>query len=189
MFKTEPGAESLPINLGREGYVWFDVEQITPDRDRTLSEVRDEVAADWTAEQQKTALAAKADELKARLEKGETLAALADELGIVVENKMGLKRNSEDAVLGMQAVTAAFSGTVGAIASTPGADGASRILLQVTDVDSDALPDALSNDDQQLTAMAQAAGDDILDQMVNRLQSDYGVTINQAAADQAMVGF
>jgi peptidyl-prolyl cis-trans isomerase D len=86
-------------------------------------------------------------------------------------------------------VTAAFSGPVGATASTPGADGESRILLQVTAVDADALPDALNNDDQQLTAMAQAAGDDILDQMVNRLQSDYGVTINQAAADQAMVGF
>jgi peptidyl-prolyl cis-trans isomerase D len=29
----------------------------------------------------------------------------------------------------------------------------------------------------------------MLDQMVNRLQNDYGVTINQALADQAMVGF
>jgi peptidyl-prolyl cis-trans isomerase D len=189
VFKTEPGAESLPINLGREGYVWFDVEQIIPQRDRTLAEVREDAQADWTAEQQKAALATKADELKARLEKGETLAAIADDLGIVVENKTGLKRNSEDAVLGAQAVTAAFSGPVGATASTPGADGESRILLQVTAVDADALPDALNNDDQQLTAMAQAAGDDILDQMVNRLQSDYGVTINQAAADQAMVGF
>lgn len=189
VFKTEPGAESLPINLGREGYVWFDVEQITPERDRALSEVRDEVLADWTAEQQKTALSTKADELKARLEKGETLVTLADDLGIAVENKIGLKRNSDDAVLGMQAVTAAFSGPVGTIASTPGADGEGRILLQVTAVDADALPSALSNDDQQLEAMAQAAGDDILDQMVNRLQSDYGVTINQAAADQAMVAF
>ena len=36
--------------------------------------------ADWTAEQQRTQLAARAAELKARLEKGETLAAIAAEL-------------------------------------------------------------------------------------------------------------
>jgi peptidyl-prolyl cis-trans isomerase D len=69
------------------------------------------------------------------------------------------------------------------------ADGSSRILFKVTSVDANAPADALANDDQQFTAIARAAGDDMLDQMVNRLQNDYGVTINQALADQAMVGF
>ncbi|GEM_PF-5247839 len=69
------------------------------------------------------------------------------------------------------------------------ADGSSRILFKVTSVDANAPADALTNDDQQLTAIASAAGDDMLDQMVNRLQNDYGVTINQPLADQAMVGF
>jgi peptidyl-prolyl cis-trans isomerase D len=69
------------------------------------------------------------------------------------------------------------------------ADGSSRILFKVTAVDTNAPADALANDDQQFAAIARAAGDDMLDQMVNRLQNDYGVTINQALADQAMVGF
>ena len=44
-----------------------------------------------------------------------------------------------------------------------------------------------ASNDKQLDAIAKAAGDDILDQMVNRLQTEYGVSINQTVADQAMV--
>ena len=189
VFKTEPATEAMPINLGREGYVWFDVDQITADRDRTLDEVKEQVAADWTAEQQRTALAAKADELKARVEKGETLAAIAGEMGLAVENKLGLRRNSEDAVLGQQAGAAVFAGANGMVGATADADGSSRILFKVTAVDTDTPADALDSDQQQITAMANAASDDMLDQMVSRLQNDYGVTINQAAADQAMVAY
>lgn len=189
VFKTEPGNEALPINLGREGYIWFDVDEIIPARDRTLAEVRDDVVADWTAEQQRTALAAKADELKARVQKGETLEAIAGELGLAVEQKSGLRRNADDAIFGQQTITAVFSGAEGTVGAAADADGSSRILFKVTGVDANAPADALANDDQQLTAIASAAGDDMLDQMVNRLQNDYGVTINQTLADQAMVGF
>ncbi|NTJ42283.1 peptidylprolyl isomerase [Agrobacterium larrymoorei] len=189
VFKTEPGTEAPAVNIGREGYVWFDVEQITPPRDRTLDEVRDRVVADWTAEQQRTALAAKADELKARAEKGDTFQTIAGEMGLAVETKMGLRRNSEDALLGQQAVGAVFSGAEGLVGAAPVAEGSSRILFKVTEVNVNAPADALDGNDQQVTAMARAAGDDMLDQMVNRLQNDYGVTINQAAADQAMTAY
>ncbi|NWJ26318.1 peptidylprolyl isomerase [Rhizobium sp. RM] len=189
VFKTEPGTEALPINLGREGYIWFDVDEIIAARDRTLAEVRDDVVADWTAEQQRTALAAKADELKARVEKSETLETIAGELGLAVEQKSGLRRNGEDAIFGQQTIAAVFSGGDGMVGAAADADGSSRILFKVTSVDANAPADALTNDDQQLTAIASAAGDDMLDQMVNRLQNDYGVTINQPLADQAMVGF
>jgi peptidyl-prolyl cis-trans isomerase D len=154
-----------------------------------LAEVKEQVVADWTAEQQRTALAAKADELKARAEKGETLAAIAGEMGLAVETKMGLRRTSEDAVLGQPAVAAVFAGADGLVGTAPDTDGSSRILFKVTEVNTSTPSDALDNNDQQVTAMATAAGDDMLDQMVNRLQNDYGVTINQALADQAMTAF
>ncbi|AYM81199.1 MULTISPECIES: peptidylprolyl isomerase [Agrobacterium] len=189
VFKTEPGTEALPINLGREGYIWFDVDQIIAARDRTLAEVRDDVVADWTAEQQRNALAAKAEELKARVEKGDTLEAVAGELSLAVEQKSGLRRTSEDAIFGRQTIAAVFSGAEGVVGTAADAEGSSRILFKVTSVDTNAPADALANDDQQFAAIARAAGDDMLDQMVNRLQNDYGVTINQALADQAMVGF
>jgi peptidyl-prolyl cis-trans isomerase D len=185
-FQAEVGAETLPVNLGRDGYVWFDVEAITPARDRTLDEAREKVVADWTTEQQRNALAAKATELKGRFEKGETLAAIAAELGIAVETKSGLRRSSEDAALSPAAVAAAFGGANGLVANAPGVGGEGQILLKVTGVDDSNPGDALDNDARQIDAIAQASGDDILDQMVSELQKGYGVAINQQLADVAL---
>ncbi|SSC73360.1 unnamed protein product [Ciceribacter sp. T2.26MG-112.2] len=187
VFQTDVGVEALPVNIGNDGFIWLEVKDIVAERDRTLEEVREKAAADWTAEQQKIALGAKAEGLKERAAKGETLDAIAGELGIAVEFKVGIRRQTEDAVLGPAAVTAAFGGAVGMVASAPGADPETQILLKVTDVKDQPSTDALGNEDAQIAEIANAAGDDILDQMVNRLQDDYGVTINQQLAEQAMV--
>lgn len=186
VFKTDVGTETQPINVGREGYAWFEVLDVVPDRDRTLDEVRDRVAADWTAEQQRQTLAKKAGELAERVRKGGDLAAIASELGLTVENKTGLHRGAQDAVLSPATIASAFSGPVGTVANTPGTDGEGQILLKVTEVNADATTDALSNDEQQIEAVARASGDDILDQMVSALQTSYGVSINRTLAEQNM---
>lgn len=189
VFRTEPGTEAPAVNIGREGYVWFDVDQIIPPRDRTLDEVRDRVVADWTAEQQSNALTAKAEELKNRLEKGETLQTIAGEMGLAVETKLGLRRNSNDALFGRQAVSAIFAGANGLAGTAINEDGSGRILFKVTEVNTNAPADALNNADREIAAIAQSASEDMVNQMLTRLQNDYGVSINQALADQAMTAY
>lgn len=184
VFKADVGAETAPVNIGREGYAWFEVLDIIPDRDRTLEEVRDRVVADWTAEQQRQSLAEKAGELAESLRNGDDLATVASDMGLAVETKTGLKRGAQDPVLSAAAVTAAFGGPAGHVANAPGVDGEGQILLQVTEVDAGAAGDALSGEEQQVAAVARASGDDILDQMVNALQARYGVSINRTLAEQ-----
>ena len=46
-FETEVGIENPAINIGSTGYVFYEVQGITPARDRTLEEVHDKVVADW----------------------------------------------------------------------------------------------------------------------------------------------
>ncbi|WKL30059.1 SurA N-terminal domain-containing protein [Sinorhizobium meliloti] len=186
VFKADVGTDTLAVNIGRDGSAWFDVEEIIPARDRTLDEVRDEVAADWTAEQQRAALAAKAKELKERIEKGAKLADIASELGLVVETKTGLTRATNDATLSPAAVIAAFGGPNGHVANAPGIGGDGQVLMQVTAVEEKAPADALDNDSGQIEAIARASGDDILDQMVSTLQTAYGVSINQSLAETAL---
>ena len=185
VFRTDTGAETLPVSLGNDGYVWFDVREIIPERERPLAEVREKATADWIADQQRTALAAKAEELKARLDQGETLATIAGELGLTVETKTGLHRQDSDAIFGPETVKVAFSGPEGVNVAALGADGESRLLMHVSSV---AHTPAEGQDagDQQIQQVAKAAGDDMLDQMVSQLQKSYGVSINQALADQAM---
>ncbi|WFR96803.1 peptidylprolyl isomerase [Rhizobium tumorigenes] len=186
-FKTDVGVQALPVPIGSDGYVWFDVLDVTPEHDRPLAEVHDKAAADWTAEQQKVALAAKATALKDEAKKGKSLADIAAPLGIAVENKTNVTRNMDDSVLGRAGVSAAFSGPVDTVASAVGGDDTTQILLKVTDVNTTPpATDVLANQDQQISRIADAAGDDILDQMVAELQTKYGVTVNREAAAQAV---
>lgn len=186
VFKADVGAETLPVNVGRDGYVWFDLDEVTPARDRTLDEARDEVGADWMAEQQRAALAKRAGELKQRLAQGAKLADIANELGLAVETKSGLMRSTSDAALSPAAVVAAFSGPNGFVTNAAGIGGEGQVLLQVTAVEDGGPTDALQDDSRQIEALASVSGADIVDQMVATLQAAYGATINQTLGETAI---
>jgi peptidyl-prolyl cis-trans isomerase D len=185
VFRAEPGQDTMPLSIGNTGYVWFEVRNVTAERDRTLVEARDKVVADWTAEQQRQALTARATDLKARLDKGETLAGIATDLGVAVETKTGLRRAAEDPIFGQEAIGVAFSGPVDLTGTALAADNESRLLMKVTAIEQ-APADALASD-EQLQRLAESAGDDMLDQMVNSLKNQYGVAVNQNALQQSTV--
>lgn len=185
VFKSEQGAETTPLAASDNGYIWYELTDVKPAHDRPLAEVREKAIADWTAEQQAAALAAKTEELAKEVKGGKPLADIAAAMGLQVENKSGLKRGAEDTVLGRGAIAAAFSGPVGTVAHDLSSDGTGQILLKVTDVAETSTTDVLTPE-QDVSGLARAAGDDILDQMVARLQTDYGVTVNRELAQQAM---
>jgi peptidyl-prolyl cis-trans isomerase D len=186
VFKTEPGVDALPVTLGQDGYIWFDVKDIIPERDRKLDEVRDRVVADWTAEQTQKAIEAKAESVLKDVKDGKQLAEIAATLGVSVEEKTGLKRSTDDAVLSPQAVQAAFGGPEGHAATAWTSDKSEKVVLQVTAAGNDSNADPLADDNRQIEQLANAAGDDMLDEMVTKLQGQYGVSINQTLAQQAI---
>ena len=59
------------------GYVWYDVTGIDPAREKTLDEVRDQVASLWRDEQVAQRLSEKARAMTERLDKGEAIEAVA----------------------------------------------------------------------------------------------------------------
>lgn len=185
-FEAEAGVETPPISIGADGFVWFEVEEITPARERTLTEVREQVVADWTATKTIEALGAKATEMKDRVAKGAELSVIAEELAVAVETKYGLTRRGADAVFGEAAVASAFSGPSGLVEVASDASGENRILLKVTSVNAAAAATADSVPQGQRNQISQQIADDILDQMVARLQADYGVSINRQLAERAL---
>jgi len=185
-FETETGVETPPINLGADGFVWFEVIDVTPARDRTLDEVRDRVVIDWTAMKTVEALGAKASELKERLTKGADLAAIAEELSVAVETKFSLNRRGADGVFGEAAVASAFSGPSGLAEVASDASGDNKILLKVKSVNDASTVTAGSVTAEQREQVSQQIADDILDQMVARLQTDYGVSVNRELAERAL---
>lgn len=185
-FEAEIGVETPPINIGAEGFVWFEVNDVIPARDRTLDEVREKVVADWTKMKTAEALGAKATELKDRLTKGAELPAIAEEMSLAVETKYALNRNGADAVFGEAAVASAFSGPKGLVEVASDASGENRILMKVTSVNDASTVTADSVSIEQRRQVSQQIADDILDQMVARLQSDYGVSVNRQLAERAL---
>lgn len=186
VFDTEPGVEAPPISLGVEGFVWFEVDDVTAARDRTLDEVRNQVVTDWTAEQELEALGAKATALQERLERGAELSALAEELSIAVETKFALNRADTDAVFGEAAVAAAFSGPQGLVTVANDTSGDNKILIKVTSVNDASGTTAGSVSQEQRDQISQQIADDILDQAVAQLQAEYGVSVNRELAERAL---
>ncbi len=185
-FASEVGVENPPLNTGSSGYLFYEVDDVTEARDRTLDEVRDQVVANWKENEVATRLAARAEEVEKQVADGKALTEVAEELELEVQVRRGLKRDANDAELGDAGVAAVFSVARGETGLAPAQDGDAQIVFRVTDVlvPADAGPDALPADARD--RFASAISDDLLDQLVARLQNEYPVTIDRGAVQQAL---
>ena len=87
-FNTNVGVDNDPIQFNG-GYVWYDVLDIIPSRERTLDEVKDQLEAKWRDDQITTRLRAKATEMVQKLEQGGKLADVAAAVGLKLETAKG----------------------------------------------------------------------------------------------------
>ena len=69
-FASDVGVDNDPLQLPNGGYLWYDVTGITPARDRTLDEVKDQVEARWRDDEIAKRLKAKADDMVGKLKAG-----------------------------------------------------------------------------------------------------------------------
>lgn len=181
-FNSDVGVDNDPISF-RGGYVWYDVLGITPSRERSLDEVRDQVEARWRQDQITTKLRAKATEIVQKLEQGGKLADEAAANNAKIETAAGFKREDTPAGVPSSLVAAAFRAAKDGVGQTPGAGG-EVIIFRVTDIvdppvdlASDAIAKLKESLDRSLT-------DEQVASYVNKLETDIGTTINQAAFAQ-----
>ena len=107
------------------GYVWYDVLGITPSRDRTLDEVKDQVEARWRDDQIASRLRTKATEMVQKLEQGGKLADEAAAIGAKVETATGFKRDDSPPGVPAAVVAAAFRTAKDGAGQTPVTGGTS----------------------------------------------------------------
>lgn len=184
VFETQPDFDNPPINYASNSYVFYDVSEITEARQRPLDEVRDEVVADWKAEEAGEELEERVEAMRARVEAGETLEAVAEAEGLTVETEPNLTRASATPRLGEAAANAAFSGPSGLVATAPGAEPGTWMLVRVDDVTAPADPLA-EIQPQQTAQISGALQNDILQAYVAMLQAQYPVRFNEAAVQTA----
>jgi len=184
-FESDTGIENPPINAGETGFLWYEVVDVTPARDRTFDEVREKVLADWMAEETESRIASKAEALAKRVADGETLAAVGETEGLTVEYKYGLKRGGSDADLGAGGIAEIFDGgpqNSGYFAA-PASNGYQ--VFRVTSV-SQAVGGVENLGENVREGVRTSMADDLLDQMVAKLQTIYPVQVNQNTIQRAL---
>jgi peptidyl-prolyl cis-trans isomerase D len=173
------GVDADPLQV-QDGYVWYEVEGITPSHERTLDEVKDRVEASWREDEIAKRLKEKAAQLLDKLKAGSTLAELAAADGLKVETLTGLKRGAAAPPLSVTPKDAA----AGAEAERPG----DQIVFRVTDI---VVPKTdLKSEEAKAIAqnLNRSLSEDVFTQYITQVQSEIGVTINGNAVRQVVTG-
>jgi peptidyl-prolyl cis-trans isomerase D len=186
VFASDVGVENDPLQLPAGGYVWYEVAEVTPSRERNLDEVKDRVEARWRDDKVGEKLRAKATEILDKLKAGTTLAEVAAAEGLKVETAPGLKRNKPSEGLPANALEDVFRTGKGAAGAVEGRNPAERVVFRVTDITVPTLAPTSEEANRIADQLKRSLADDLIGQYLVRLQSDLGVSINENAFRQVV---
>jgi peptidyl-prolyl cis-trans isomerase D len=188
VFSTDVGVEIDPVRLTDGSYIWIEVAGITPARERTLEEVKDQVETRWRDERVAERLKAKAGELTEKLKTGGSFADVAAAAGLKVESATDLRRNVRSEKLSPAALDAVFRTAKDAVGAAEGETPAERVVFRVVEVTTPSL-DASAPEVKRLEdAMRDAMSADLLGQYVAQIERDLSATINQDAVRRVVGG-
>ena len=189
-FASDIGAENDPIQLPQTngqgaGYVWYDVQAVTPPRDRTFEEARAQVLERWKQDEAAQALDAKLEELKAKIAAGEAFDKAVTDAGLELRAANGIRRGRTADGVPQDIVTAVFATPEGTVGSANAEAGDSRILFKVLSV---SVPTGGTQNDKLIADIRQSMEGDLMTEYLVELQSELGARINRAALDQIVGG-
>lgn len=185
IYEGEVGLENPPLE-GDNEFVWYEISGVTPERDRTIDEVTDRLAADWVSEETAKALDELASRIAGNLASSVSFDALARSRVKVVDTINSITRVARTEGLTPENLTAIFETDLNKFSSITPADPSQRLVFQLTDT---TVP-AYFAEEETTQQIAQAAGpaieNEILQQYIAELQTNLGVTLNQALLTQML---
>lgn len=183
-FASDVGVDNETLQLGNNGFIWFDVLGVTPSRDRTLDEVKDKVEARWREDQISSRLMTRATDTIRKLEQGGKLADEAASLGLKVESASAIKRDDTTATLPAAVVASVFRAAKDAAGQAPGTGNDEWFIFRVSDVKVPTL-DVASDETKKLReGIQRGLSDEYVGQYIVKLEAEIGTKINQAAVAQ-----
>jgi peptidyl-prolyl cis-trans isomerase D len=187
-FTSDVGVDTEALQLPSGGYLYFDVTGITPSRERTLDEVKDQVATRWRDDEVAKRLQTKSDDILAKLKAGTTFAQVAGEAGLKVETAADLQRGKPGGFIPAKVIEAVFRTPKGVPGAAQGNNETERFVFQVTDVTDPAFDTSSQQGKAIADVLQNSYTDDVIAEYIARLESDFGVTVNQSALDQVVGG-
>ena len=184
-FSNDVGVDTYPVDADG-GYVWYEVDAVTPARDRTLDEVKTEVAQRWHDDQVAARVKAKAADLLGKLKSGNPFDAVAKADNVQVQTASDLKRGPVNNGIPAKVVDAVFHTANGAFGSSEGDKPTQWTVFRVSDVKTPPLDPNSADGKKLVQLLQQAMSDDVFTQYIGWLEDNLGTTINQATLAQAV---
>lgn len=184
-FNSDVGVDNDPIEADG-GYVWYNVAGITPSRDRTLDEVKDQVEARWRDDEVAARLKAKAAELLDKLKAGTPFDGVAASAGLKVQTADKLTRGKPGAGVSPRVVAAVFRTAKDAFGSSEADQPTEWMVFRVTDISTPKFDAETPEMKRIADLLKKQQSEEILEQYLAWLQNDLGTSVNQAALAQAL---
>ncbi|HWL04375.1 MAG TPA: SurA N-terminal domain-containing protein [Xanthobacteraceae bacterium] len=183
-FNADIGVENDPLQFDG-GYIWYDVLDVTPARDRDFAEAKPQIEARWREDEIASRLKAKAAEALDKLKAGASMADVASAMGKTVETASGLQRGQPSGVLSASTVDGVFRLPENGFDVAQGSSPSDQFVLRVSGITVPPFDAKSETAAQTRQVLDNAVADSVITQYVGKLQSDLGVTINQTALRQA----
>jgi peptidyl-prolyl cis-trans isomerase D len=185
-FGKDVGVESDPISLGNAGYVWVEVLEITPTRQKTFDEVKVALTESWTRNERIKALTEQGRALVVRANAGEPLSKLAGELQLQTKTAPPFTRRNPGDVPA-SAAKLAFALAKGSAGTTSTDDSKGRVIMRLTEITA---PKPLDKEqkDKLNTQLQRMVGADQQAQYLQSLDGELGFSVDTAAFNRLAGG-
>jgi peptidyl-prolyl cis-trans isomerase D len=181
-FTIPQGQESQLIELPRNSFAMVHVDQITPPAAKPLADVKNEVIASWQAQERMDAAQKRAEAIAARINKGESPAAVAESEKLPLKTTPAFGRESHDSETGLpeSVKSQLFDLKVGNAVAGESPDGYVVAILKEVKPAPEMSESARAELSQQLSG---AIAGDLLDQLAVALRARYNIEIQRDIID------
>ncbi len=183
VFGAEVNAETDPIETQDRGLIWMMVLDITPVRQKTFEEVKEDVAKAWREAEVRTRLSKRAQELIEKAKGGIGLKEIAAGFDLEVKKSEPLTRSQSADGIPNTVVAQAFALSEGSFGSAPSEEGDSRVIFKLAKITAPEPLDAEKEKTLQESLLT-SLETDFTSQYVTGLRTDLGVEINQILFDE-----
>ncbi len=181
-FASDVGVDNDTVATHDGGYVWFEVNGVEQARQKTFEEVKEMVVATMRGETAQKALAAKAEELAAKLRSGQPAEELAKANGVEVKRANDVKRAARPD-FATATISQFFDVPPRGASSVAVEQG--RLVFFVRDATTPAFDPTSIESKTIAEQLKPALHNDLLEQYVGGLEKTLGVDINQKALQVA----
>jgi peptidyl-prolyl cis-trans isomerase D len=184
-YASDVGVDNDPIDADG-GYVWYSVADVAKAHERTLDEVKAQVAQRWRDDEIASRLKAKSDDMLGKLKGGEAFDAVATADKLKLQTAADLKRGGTSGAITPRMTEAIFQTAKDAYGDAAGDAPTQRVIFRVNTIKTPALDANSQGAKATAQTIERQIADDLVGQYMAWLENYLGTNINGAALAQAI---